>query len=54
MPRLTIDQFRARLSGRAQAPLLEAYREMSRRAELRAAIPGQFGDWTTWPPSSAA
>jgi len=53
MPRLTIEDFRARLAGGAQAgPLLAAYRELSRRAEARrrAAL---ANEWIPWGESQA-
>jgi len=54
MPRLSIDEFRARLSGRADAgPLLRAYRELARRTEVRAAIPGRFMEWAYWTGAAA-
>ena len=56
MPRITIEEFRARLSGRDASPLAQAYREITRRPELRrpAAAMAAWGDWTAPPSKSAA
>lgn len=48
MPRISIDDFRARLTSGEADPLARLYREITRRPELRrpaAAIPG----WAEWP-----
>ena len=57
MPRVTIQQFRAALAGRADPrPLVRAYRELARRPGLAGAMLAQ--GWPVWeqqdpPPASA-
>lgn len=47
MPRITIQQFRDRLAGRAeQGPGAHAYREIARRPELTRGT--ALGDWAPW------
>ena len=54
MPRISIEEFRARLSGDA-SPLAQVYREITRRPDLRrpAASMMAWGDWSA-PPKTAA
>jgi hypothetical protein len=52
MPRISIDDFRARLTGGHADPLAQVYREITRRPELRrpaAAIAG----WVPWAEAGA-
>lgn len=52
MPRLTIQQFRDRLAGRAeQDASVHAYREIARRPELARGM--GLRDWSPWPPVAA-
>jgi hypothetical protein len=47
MPRITIRQFRAALSGRADATTaVRAYRELARRPEVASAM--QRSEWNVW------
>lgn len=47
MPRITIQQFRAVLTGRAHtSPIVRAYRELARRPDL--AVGARYGDWPIW------
>lgn len=47
MPRVTIQQFRAILTGRAHAsPIVRAYRELARRPDL--ASGAHYSDWPIW------
>lgn len=51
MPRITIQQFRDRLAGRAgQDASAHAYREIARRPELARGM--ALRDWVTWPPAA--
>jgi hypothetical protein len=54
MPRLTIQQYHARLAGRSEpGTLVRAYREITRRPELASAAGfAAWGDWSG-PPGSA-
>ncbi len=53
MPRITIEQFRARLAGRAdESPAARAYREQARRPELTAGMAAV--EWVPWPPVAAS
>jgi hypothetical protein len=52
MPRVTIQQFRAALTGRSdQETLVRAYRRLARRPALAANL---RGDWGVWSDSPAA
>jgi hypothetical protein len=52
MPRITIQQFRDRLAGRAeQDTSAHAYREIARRPELTRAM--ALGEWGVWTPAAA-
>jgi hypothetical protein len=51
LPRITIDEFRARLSGGDAGPLAEAYREITRRPELRRPAAAMLR-WGEWPPAA--
>ena len=47
MPKITIQQFRATLTGGARpGPLARAYRELARRPEL--ALGARYSDWPVW------
>lgn len=51
MPRITIQQFRAKLAGCADTnAAVRAYRNLARHPELAAAM--RAGDWVTWPPAA--
>lgn len=52
MPRVTIDDFRARLSGGDASPLAALYREITRRPELRRPASAVAG-WAEWPQARA-
>ncbi|HYH79237.1 MAG TPA: hypothetical protein VEX86_05555 [Longimicrobium sp.] len=48
MPRITIQQFRALLAGRANpGALVRAYRELAHRPELAASV--RAAGWAEWP-----
>ena len=52
MSKMTIQEFRARLAGRAEeSALLRAYRDLSRRPALAAGMQGL--QWTNWPDPAA-
>lgn len=52
MPRITIQQFRAILTSRADAnAAVRGYRELARRPEL--AVGMRALDWVTWPPAAS-
>jgi hypothetical protein len=48
---MSIQQFRAALSGRSEHPVVRAYRELSRSPGV--AVGRAFGDWAVWPPAAA-
>lgn len=53
MPRITIQQFRDRLAGRAEPDAsAHAYREIARRPELARGL--MLRDWGIWTPSAAS
>lgn len=53
MPRITIQQFRERLAGRAQQDTsAQAYREIARRPELMRGV--ALRGWSPWPPVAAS
>ncbi|HEX8696233.1 MAG TPA: hypothetical protein VF746_27695 [Longimicrobium sp.] len=47
MSRISIDEFRARLAGPEPGALLQAYRELARRPDLRHRA-AQLGEWIPW------
>ena len=50
MPRLTIEEFRARLVDRTTAtPLLRAYRDLGRRPDVALSLRGPGLGWAEWP-----
>jgi len=50
MPRISIQQFRAAIAGRADDDAVRAYRELARRPALAVAMRGV--DWVAWPPAA--
>ena len=52
MPRISIEEFRARLASGDASPLAQAYREITRRPELRRS-PALRISWRTWDDSNA-
>jgi hypothetical protein len=51
MSKMSIQQFRAALSGRSEHPVVRGYRELSRRPGIAAGM--LHAEWAVWPPAAA-